>query len=102
MINVELDPRLPLPPVKGVEYKEETYKTLPSSQTGTEQEISIGDLTPDDTVLNPGPDTLLPPEQITVISQTSRMTDTGQTVVDVLIEVLDSPGAAEYEVRMAV
>jgi hypothetical protein len=45
---------------------------------------------------------LLPPDSVTVLSQTTRMSDSGQIVVDVLIDILEVMGAQEYEVRLAV
>ena len=101
MINVELDPRLPIPPVKGVEHKEEAYRTLPDQEIGSITEVSFEEL---DGVAPPVQEvgSLLPPDGVVVLSQTARMTDTGQIVIDVLLDVSDTPGAVEYEVRMAV
>ena len=104
MITVELDPRLTLPPVTGMEHKEQPYKTVPDYTFGEVIEVSLGDLESNIGTTNPGAaeSGLLPPDNIVILEQTSKMTDTGQTVIDVLIDVLDVPGAAEYEVRMAV
>lgn len=100
MITVELDPRLSAPPVKGVEYsdKEEVLFEYDEAETVY---VNAGDLV-DTPILDSDAYSLLPPSNIIVLSQTTRMTDTGQAVVDVLIEVVDDNTGVEYEVRMAV
>ena len=100
MITVELDPRHQLPPVKGVEYASPDYDVVEDYSTVPSIQVSLDELLVGSTgTTSPG---LRPPESVVVISQTTRMSSSGQTVVDVLLEILDAPGAEEYEVRMAV
>lgn len=45
------------------------------------------------------PDTLAVPDSVTIVSQTVRISASGQSVVDVVIDVPDIPGADNYEIR---
>lgn len=82
-----IDPRLEKPPVAGLNYDEDEVGYIPieSEVTVTMPPISGG---------------LLPPDNITVISQKLRRGKGGKDVVDLVIEVDDVQGATEYEVRV--
>lgn len=100
MITVELDPRHALPPVKGVEYGNADYEVQPEYRTLAGDLVPLGVLEGD-----PGSGNgtgLRPPEGVVVISQSTRMSDSGQMVIDVVLDIMDMPGATEYEVRMAI
>ena len=51
----------------------------------------------DPTVLIGGLDA---PRYLTIISQTARITSDGKTLIDVVLEVEDVPGATHYEIRV--
>lgn len=84
--NKTIDPRLEMPPVVELEYGDDEIDYIP--QAG-EVQITVPPLTG-----------LLPPNNITVISQRLRRNRGGKDVVDLIIEVEDMPGATEYEVRV--
>lgn len=46
------------------------------------------------------PESLPTPEEINVISQTVRIAPDGKAVVDVVIEIVDSEGTTEYDIRV--
>jgi hypothetical protein len=100
MITVELDPRLALPPVKGVEHGQTDVQSIPEYDSVSVSEVAL------DEVLYEGVQSadgqLPPPQNVVILSQFARISDTGQIVVDVLLDILDVPGAREYEVRVAV
>lgn len=87
MANKKIDPRIYLPPIDH-EYREEftqagDYDGLASDEAQT---ITAG---------------LYPPENIFVVDQIARKGADGRTVVDLVLEVEDMPGASEYEVRVS-
>ncbi len=100
--NIKVDPRLTIPYVQGINYADDVYS---DGETGDEiVELNSSDVidwssATAPVVENPA---LLPPDHIEILSQTFRLNEVGQAVVDVLIEVFDVPGAVEYEVRMSV
>lgn len=106
MADKEIDPRFFLPPnVTGVTYsgRSEISSDAPI-QDSTDTIITV-DYTTDDSV-GEAPsgfedeDRLLPPDSITVISQTARVVSGGATVVDIVIDVEDAPRVSQYEVRV--
>lgn len=80
-----------MPPVSGYEYKD-------SFDTSREPEAE------DYTLDLPGdnPEGLLPPESVSIVEQVYRKDAAGRTVVDLIVEVEDVPGATEYEIRTSV
>lgn len=103
----EIDPRFFLPPnVTGVSY---SGTQQPSSDTPVQDnevvevefitETSFEDDTTDISDV-PDDDRLLPPDYITVISQTARVNSGGATVVDIVIDVEDSARVSQFEVRV--
>lgn len=84
--NKTIDPRLEMPPVIDLEYGEDEIEYVPQAN---EVEITVPPLTG-----------LLPPDNISIISQTLRRGRGGKDVVDLVIEVEDVKGATEYEVRV--
>lgn len=88
MASKNLDPRLELPPIAGLEYddKEIEYRIPHDPDISfTMPPISVG---------------LLPPSNVQIIEQRIRRGQGGKDVVDLIIEVEDMPGATEYEVRV--
>lgn len=51
-------------------------------------------------VIDPNPFELIAPEGIEVISQVARVTEGGQVVVDVLLDIGDSNGATSWDIRI--
>ncbi|HEY6019984.1 MAG TPA: hypothetical protein VIY48_08795, partial [Candidatus Paceibacterota bacterium] len=45
--------------------------------------------------------TLLPPNNVSVVSQTVRVATDGRSVVDVVLEVDDIPGVIQFDVRLS-
>lgn len=87
MASNNIDPRLEMPPVVGLEYEEREIDYIPVEPdiSFTMPPISLG---------------LLPPNNVTVVEQRIRRGTGGKDVVDLIIEVEDMPGATEYEVRV--
>lgn len=100
MSNIEIDPRLIAPRVTGVEYEEKQEVAYEYSGAGSEL-VDLA-VVVDSPVAETTSSLLQPPHSVVLVSQNARMSDSGQIVVDVLLEVEEVPGAAEYEVRMAV
>lgn len=85
----KIDSRIYLPPVAGYEYLDDVKET----------EYDSADDSP---VLVTAPQGLQPPSSVNVIEHVYRKGADGRTLVDIVIEVEDMPGATEYEVRTAV
>lgn len=100
MSTIEIDPRLIAPPVTGVEYEEKQDISYEYSGAGSEL-VDLATIV-DAPVAENTSSSLQPPHSVVLVKQTARVSDSGQIVVDVLLEVEEVPGAAEYEVRMAV
>lgn len=100
MITVEFDPRLTPPPVRGVDYQKRQDVSF-SDDGGSIYIVDAEDLI-EDPIEETAATDLLPPYDVIIVSQSSRMSDTGQIAIDVLVDVSDMPGAKEYELRMAV
>lgn len=86
----KIDPRVYMPPVEGYEYEESSR-------------VPFTDATP--SRLEPPPGTgegLQPPSNVTIVEQIFRKDAAGKTVVDLIIEVEDMPGATEYEIRTSI
>lgn len=106
MADKEIDPRFFLPPnVTGVTYKgQEQVSSDAPVQSGTDVTVTV-DFASDDSV-GEAPsgyedeERLLPPDTVVVISQTARVVPGGNTVVDIVIDVEDSPRVSQYEVRV--
>lgn len=98
MITVEIDPRLVVPPVTGAEYENRDTEVIDYSDVGFDL-VDLAELNTSPS--SEGSSGLQPPSGVVVLQQTTRMSSSGQMVIDVLLEVSDAPGAAEYEVRMA-
>jgi hypothetical protein len=92
MATQKIDPRIYVPPVENYEYKE-------ASDTAFGAGVAVEELSLPATSTTTG---LMPPENITIIDQIVRKGPDGRTVVDLVIEVQDMPGATEYEVRTAI
>lgn len=100
-----IDPRLPAIPALDVAYEErdvdypEIQEVFVVENEGTETEYVYEDVDP---FILESDSLLLPPSSITVLSQTVKVTSAGTTSVDVVIEIEDVAGAAEYERRDSV
>lgn len=90
MTNKEIDPRFYVPPVADFEYKDTSGNTSEGAAAPTDLTIPVTPTTG-----------LQPPETVTVIEQITRKGADGRSVVDLVVEVQDMPGATEYEVRVA-
>jgi hypothetical protein len=106
----EIDPRFFIPPfVTGIEYsKVEQPSSDTPVQDGAEPSVVVvegpfqGDSDTPDTEAEasaPAETRLLPPDYMTIISQTSRVTP-GGVVVDVVIDVEDVARVSQFEVRI--
>lgn len=99
---VKIDPRLPLPNIRGAQYKEE--EEVYSFETDQDiQNVDESSLPPE--VINGGDViveyTIDPPTEFSVDSQTVKLSGDGSQTVDVVINIGDVPGAVEYELRIA-
>lgn len=87
----KIDPQIYMPPVEGYEYKEDlAYGGMESYGDG---ELDVPITTPEG---------LLPPQDVRIVEQIFRRDAAGKTVVDLIVEVEDMPGATEYEIRTSV
>jgi hypothetical protein len=96
---ITVDPRLPLLPVEDFEYEERI-----EANENAETSVLIVDTDSDDIVFeyadaDYASSGLLPPSNVTVISQTVKVAAGGQMAVDIVIEIDDVTGAAAYERR---
>src|SRR5688500_14528032 len=100
MADREIDPRFFLPPnVIDLNYSD---KTLPSSDApdATVVEGSLSDANDIEDISTPGGESILPPpDSVTFVSQTVKVTS-GGTVVDVVIDVEEISGVTQFEVRI--
>lgn len=87
-MSKKIDPKIYMPPVAGYEYKESF------TDGGGE-----GSSAPHVELPNSTPEGLQPPQNVRVVEQVYRRDAAGKTVVDLIIEVEDMPGATEYEIR---
>lgn len=103
----EIDPRFFIPPnVTGLNYKSETQPTSDVPVQDGEVD-AVADYVVSDEVIEDSEapieqqdeDRLLPPDYVTIVSQTSRITPGGM-VVDVVIDVEDAPRVSQFEVRV--
>lgn len=86
MADKKIDPRLYAPLVAGYEYEDDSETTF------VEDSAVVLDVPVTSTGLQP-------PDTVTIIEQVFRKGADGRTVVDLVIEVEDVPGAQTYEVR---
>jgi hypothetical protein len=110
--TASIDPNFPLPPgVIDVEYRniDEPYNsaTERSAETGEVinvdyDEVSYGESSTDDADSGgtTTSDMLYPPDSVTLVSQTVRITSDGRTVVDVILEVDNAAAGVTYDVRL--
>jgi len=91
MVTKKIDPRVYMPPVEGYEYQEDALASEVEATTSDETLYLDG----------AGAIGLQPPENITIVEQIVRKASDGRSLVDLVIEVEDMPGATEYEVRTA-
>lgn len=91
MADKKIDPRLYIPLVEGYTYADPILDAQPTDASSDEIEVTL-----------PGVDDgLQPPTDIMVVDQIFRKGADGRIVVDLVLEVEDMSGAAEYEVRVA-
>lgn len=96
----QLDPRFSLPRVAGFEYAPADYVSDYTEPEGTADLLVVDGVTEDvPTSVPTATGALIPPDYVVVLSQTTRVTS-GGTVVDVIIEVADPPGATSYNVKL--
>jgi hypothetical protein len=105
--DVIIDPNFLLPPgVVDARYPNEEEV----DQNEIDQATFDGDgiQTPDIEFLEPveetednDPTILYPPDSLVVVSQTVRMGENGQQVVDVVLEILDVDASIQIDVRMS-
>lgn len=90
MVEKTADLRIPLPPVKGWEYKDQSLNVVEINfaEEGGEDPIASSDL-------------LLPPSVFSVYSMTPRITPDGKTLVDIVFEIQEVSFADSYEVRVS-
>lgn len=90
-MSKKIDPRIYLPPVAG--YSHEQQFGMEFGGPGEAYDFEI-----------PAPirEGLQPPDSIDIVEQVYRKDASGRTVVDLVIEVQDMPGATEYQVRTAI
>lgn len=86
MATKKIDPRVFVPLVSGYEHEERDFQ-VPTGGQGDAYEGPISTTG------------LQPPESVMVVDQVFRKGADGKTVVDLVLEVEDVPGASEYEVR---
>ncbi|UMO76255.1 hypothetical protein SEA_TOMAS_66 [Streptomyces phage Tomas] len=104
--DVIIDPNFFLPPgVVDARYPNE----IEVEQEPVSDVVDADDIIVDDSVINDEPEeegeetnttVLFPPDTMTVVSQTIRVGDNGQQVVDVVIDVPDSEESTQIDVRM--
>lgn len=102
---VVLDPNFFLPPgVVDARYinDEDTAGLYDNNDpTGTDSDTTeVVDDSTTDTPIVETPNTIQPPANITIVSQTVRAVADGRYVVDVVIDVEDVPGISTYETRL--
>lgn len=110
MAKSEIDPRFFLPPgVVDLEYRDGVEASSDTPDDASQNEIVVDPIDIVDYDEATGFDldaptsaegTLPPPDFITLVSQTARVNSGGGTVVDVIIDVQNVPGAASFEVRV--
>lgn len=90
MADKKVDPRLYIPLVEGYSYDEPLQGDVgagePAQDDYSDLDISAG---------------IQPPSSVMIVDQIFRKSPDGSTVVDLVLEVEDVPGAQEYEVRVA-
>lgn len=87
----KIDPQIYMPPVEGYEYKEDTSSRQFDSSGIEETDVPIT-----------REEGLFPPQDVRIVEQIFRRDAAGKTVVDLIVEVEDMPGATEYEIRTSV
>lgn len=102
-----IDPNFPLPP--GI--VDARYPNQDEIDQGDVDEITFdGDdaveaniefVEPNEEQEDNDPAILYPPDSLAVVSQTVRMADNGQQVVDVVLEILDVDASIQIDVRMS-
>lgn len=97
----EIDPRFFIPPnVTGVAYKgPETMTSSAPVQNQQEVEVTVESGTASEPSAIEDENRLLPPDSITIVSQTTRVTS-GGTVVDVVIDIDEVQRISQYDVRL--
>jgi hypothetical protein len=105
----EIDPRFFIPPyVTGIEYSDNNYPSSDAPiQDGDDPTVIIDydsniedpNASPDAPSGAESEERLLPPDYITIVSQTSRVTPGGM-VVDVVIDIEDIARVSQFEVRV--
>ena len=99
---VVIDPNFFLPP--NIIDMRHPIETDPNQEDGDEDTGGAGEVSENDNVIDvPTGETtsgLYPPDNITIVSQEVHVGADGTSVVDVVIDVQDSPGAVSYDVRL--
>lgn len=105
--DIVIDPNFPLPPgIVDARYPDEEEIDQNEIDQTTEDgdavvSSTIGFVEPEEDPAENNPIILYPPDSLAVVSQTVRMGDNGQQVVDVVIEVLDVDSSIQIDVRMS-
>lgn len=105
--EVQIDPRFSFPDdvvdLHITHYDEEQPESYDDNDNSSLTEVTLDQTIPSSDVLDE-PDnastSLSAPQTLTIISQTVRISPDGTSVVDVVIEVEDVPGAESYELRV--
>lgn len=108
--TTQIDPNFSLPPgVIDVGYRDITEPgdngTERSATTGEVVDVSYDEATSPSEYFYPedsnGTSVLLfPPDTVTVLSQQTRITSDGKTVVDVVLELPDAGNGLTYDIRL--
>lgn len=105
MAKVTIDPRFAAPEVIGVEYLDNGTLVFaddnPDMIVASPSDFVTVESAPEQTGQLEAPSLINPPESITLLQELVRFSPDGSAVVDVVIEISDVPGAAEYESREA-
>lgn len=105
--DVVIDPNFLLPPgVVDARYpnEEEVDQADIDQVTADGDELIVSEiefLEPVEESEDNDPTILYPPDNLVVVSQTVRMGDNGQQVVDVVLEILDVDASIQVDVRMS-
>ena len=111
-MSIRIDPTFDLPEgLNGLEYKDEEVEGFAAVEEIEDFEgtpLPEDEVVDDDEVSLP-PQTgggvegvLLPPDNCTVIEQRVRIDEDGKVVIDVICEVDGSPGALQYDTKVAI
>lgn len=98
-----IDPSFPMPEGMDPEVWTQAAIIDDTDDSVNDAELETGDIPSDQTIVDDGgddDDTLMVPNDLIIISQALRRTPEGTTVVDVVVDVTDVPGANKYEFRL--